>query len=621
MNILGISGGWYWNANLEGIGNGKWLHGAGLTLIIDGKLMCSVSNERFTRIKYDGNFSKSLAIEVLSRFNLTPKDIDVVVTPDYTHESPNFDFNKNNFPVPHNYIPFETYFKDIFVNAKLFTVDHHLSHSMSAFLTSPFKDEDVNLYSFDCSGGRLLLVSSWIENWASLHVANYKNKNFINLHNEVSIPDMAPYYGGSVGGFYVNYSGVSLGEKIGIQWRGTAYDPYLAESLPGKLMGLSAYGTVPDVPSPMKLYVSQTNNYSIPTIVPNHEFLESHFLEMVPSRRRDNNSDGTVNNLLNSTPKHSGEDVAAWVQYQFEKIMIEYFANLPKHIKKKKLCLSGGCALNILLNSKLIEEGIFEDVHIPPAPNDDGLHQGAALLKAWELEKELILPTNLGCIGLEYSETDIKNAIEKHRLRYFTNDYSILNTLNFEEVSNYAVENLQNNKILGWYQGKSEFGPRALGNRSILANPCYDNKDHLNTKVKKREEWRPYAAVVLEEHVDEWFTTPKKDSYYMLFSAKVKTEKLGLIPAVTHVDNSCRIQVVNREQNEKLYLLLKKFYEKTGVPILLNTSFNTIPKEPIVETPYDAINSFINSKMDAVVLHNTIIERNNILNEINIEYT
>jgi len=612
VNILGISGGWYWNANKDGVG--KWIHGAGLTLIIDGKLICSISNERFTRIKYDGNFSESIVIDILSRFNLTPKDIDVVVTPDYTHESPNYDFNRAELPLPPNYISFESYFKDIFVNAKLFVVDHHLSHSMGAFLTSPFKDEDVNVYSFDTSGSRILLMSSWAENWASLNVANYNNKQFTNLYNDINIPEMAPYYGGSVGGFYVNYSGVSLGEKIGIWWRGTMVNPGLAESLPGKLMGLSAYGTVLDIPSPMKLYKSQTNNYSIPKIVPNHEFVESHFFEVAPSRQR-------VNNLVGIGSKYSGEDIAAWVQYQFEKIMLEYFLNLPKHVKKKKLCLGGGCALNILLNSKLIEEGLFEDIHIPPAPNDDGLHQGAALLKAWELEKEIILPVNLGCIGLEYSETDINNAIEKHKLRYFTNDYSIINNLNLEEVLNYTVENLQNNKIIGWYQGKSEFGPRALGNRSILANPCYDNKDHLNTKVKKREEWRPYAAVVLEEHVDEWFTTPKKDSYYMLFSAKVKTEKLGLIPAVTHVDNSCRIQVVNREQNLKLYLLLKKFYERTGVPILLNTSFNTIPKEPIVETPYDAINSFMHSKMDAVVLHNTIIERKYISNEINIEYT
>jgi carbamoyltransferase len=607
VNILGVSGSAGWDANLEG--NGKWIHGAGFTLIIDGKLMCSVSNERFTRIKYDGNFSDSVLLEMLSRFNLTPKDIDIVVTADYGHASPNLP----NLPNKQVYPSFEEYFKNIFINAEICVVDHHLSHSMGTFLTSPFKDEDVNVYSFDAAGAKILLISSWVENWASLNIANYKNKQFQNLYSDIAIPEMSPYYGGGIGGFYVNYSGFTLAKKIGLSWNGVARNSWVAESIPGKVMGLSAYGKVLDLPFPMKVYASKTNEYVIPTIVPNDEYTRDHLWQIAPYVSRDPI-------LKSNSSQYLGEDIAAWVQYCFEKIMLEYFSKLPKQVKKKKLCLGGGCALNILLNSKLIEEGLFEDIHIPPAPNDDGLHQGAALLKAWQLEKEIILPTNIGCIGLEYTDTDIIKAIDKHNLKYYPNDFGI-KTLNFEEVLNYAATSLQHNKIIGWYQGKSEFGPRALGNRSILANPCYDNKQHLNTKVKKREEWRPYAAVVLEEYVDEWFTTPKKDSYYMLFSAKVKSDKLGLIPSVTHIDNSCRIQVVNREQNERLYLLLKKFHELTGVPILLNTSFNTIAKEPIVETPYDAINSFMNSKMEAVVLHSTIIERNNIHDEINIEYT
>ena len=606
MNILGISGGWCWDANLQG--TGKWLHGSGLTLIIDGKLVCSVSNERFTRIKYDGNFSKSIATDILSKFNLTPNEIDIVVMPDYCHETPNL-----NIIHPPNYISAEVFFKDIFINAEIHIVDHHLAHSMGSFLTSSFKDEDVNIYSFDTTGSSKILYDAWSENWSSLNIGNYKNKQFINLHTYYSIPTSAPLYGGGVGGFYVNYSGYSLSRKIKLNWESIKDNSWESEAIPGKVMGLSAYGNVIDLPSPMMIYSSKTNEYEMPAIIPNNEYTVSHYCEIAPYRSVDPN-------IRNQQSKFLGEDIAAWTQYCFEKIMLEYFSKLPKHIKKKKLCLGGGCALNILLNSKLIEEGIFEDIHIPPAPNDDGLHQGAALLKAWQLEKEIILPNNIGCIGLEYSDTDIKNAIiDKQNLKNFNKNFSV-KTLNFEEVINYTGTKLKDNKIIGWYQGRSEFGPRALGNRSILANPCYDNKPHLNTKVKKREEWRPYAAVVLEEFVDEWFITPKKDSYYMLFSAKVKTDKLGLIPAVTHVDNSCRIQVVNREQNEKLYLLLRKFYELTGVPILLNTSFNTIPKEPIVETPYDAINSFMYSKMNAVVLHNYIIERHNFSNEINIEY-
>jgi carbamoyltransferase len=616
VNILGVSGAWYWDANVDSVVSvneiSKWVHGAGLTLIVDGKLIFSISNERFTRIKYDGNFSKSIAIDILSKFNFTPKDIDIVVMPDYCHETPNL-----NLPRPHNYISAEVFFKDIFINAEIHIVDHHLAHSMGSFLTSTFKDEDVNIYSFDTTGSSKILYNAWAENWSSLSIGNYKNKQFINLHAPYTISSTAPLYGGGVGGFYMNYSGFTLSRKNNLNWKNIKSNSWEAEAMPGKVMGLAAYGNAIDFPSPMMLHSPTTNEYEIPNIIPNNEYTESHYVEIAPHML----SDPNIPNILNQQSKFLGEDIAAWTQQCFEKIMLEYFSKLPKQVKKKKLCLGGGCALNILLNSKLIEEGLFEDVHIPPAPNDDGLHQGAALLKAWQLEKEIILPSNIGCIGLEYSDADIKNAItDKQYLKNFNKNFSV-KTLNFQEVINYTVTKLKNNNIIGWYQGRSEFGPRALGNRSILANPCYDNKQHLNTKVKKREEWRPYAAVVLEEYVDDWFDTPKKDSYYMLFSAKVKSDKLGLIPAVTHVDNSCRIQVVNREQNQKLYLLLRKFYELTGVPILLNTSFNTIPKEPIVETPGDAINSFMYSKMDAVVLHNNIIERQNISNEINIEYT
>ena len=596
MNILGISGSINRDANLEASGN--WLHGAGLTLIVDGKLLCSVSNERFTRIKYDGNFSNFILVEVLARFNLTPEDIDIVATPTYVSFGHPDNINELNKHLQ--------YLQNIFNNAEIFIQDHHLCHSMGSFLTSPYIDEEVNVFSFDAAGSVKYingekddLMSIVGENWASLNIANYKNKQLVTLTEDMAF-GKSYLFGGSVGGFYANYSGRSYANKTKTQWSSIQLTPKLAEELPGKIMGLSAYGNILDVPSPMKLYIPKLNSYAIPVITSN------------------TNEYGEVQ-LTNIILKSTGEDIAAWTQHCFEKIMLEYFSKLPKQIKKKKLCLGGGCALNILLNSKLLEKGIFEDIHIPPAPNDDGLHQGAALLKAWELEKEIILPTNLGCIGLEYTDTDILRAIDIAKLNYFSNDFYI-NTLNFEDVLNYAATSLQNNKIIGWYQGKSEFGPRALGNRSILANPCYDNKQHLNTKVKKREEWRPYAAVVLEEYVDEWFTTPKKDSYYMLFNAKIKTDKIGLIPSITHVDNSCRIQVVNREQNEKLYLLLKKFYELTGVPILLNTSFNTILGEPIVETPYDAINSFVNSKIDAVILHSTVIERLNISNEINIEY-
>jgi len=177
--------------------------------------------------------------------------------------------------------------------------------------------------------------------------------------------------------------------------------------------------------------------------------------------------------------------------------------------------------------------------------------------------------------------------------------YKLYNS--FEELCKYVVNQLEENKIIGWFQGKSEFGPRALGNRSILANPTFDNKDYINDNIKHRESWRPYAPIMLESELHNWFNIPKKSSPYMLFNAKLLEEKIGKIPAVTHVDNTARIQTVNEKQNYRMYTLLTTFYKRTNVPLLLNTSFN-VGGEPIVETPDDAIKTFTNSDIDMLVM-------------------
>ena len=179
---------------------------------------------------------------------------------------------------------------------------------------------------------------------------------------------------------------------------------------------------------------------------------------------------------------------------------------------------------------------------------------------------------------------------------------------NFDELAKIIVDKLQENNIVAWFQGKSEFGPRALGNRSILANPIFDNKNYLNEEVKFREYWRPYAPIMLEKELHNWFDIPKTSSPYMLFNAKVKENKLGQIPSVTHVDNTARIQTVTETLNREIYILLKKFFEKTGVPILLNTSFN-LNAEPIVENPFDALNTFIKSKIDYLVINDYVFTK------------
>ena len=556
MVILGLSGSVSWDVKET-----KWIHGSGYTVIIDGQLVLSAAQERFSRFKYDGNFSKETLDYILKRLNLTYQDIDVVCAPNYCHS---LDFGNN--------------FNKLFPNSKIYTIDHHLCHNSAAFLTSPFRDEDVNVISFDNTGA----VNHQGAIYSSSYIGNNKNQQLINVNNE-NVIDSLNYC--SMGQFYLGYSAYSYFKKTNILFKGIAEDPIMAEWLPGKIMGLSGFGNFnSNLIPPMQVVEMEGNLYSMPKIIPS---------EM---------NDQTAHDLIID---QSPEDIAAWCQNIFEKTILEYFSKIPKSIKKNKLCFSGGCALNILLNSKIIDLGIYDDVHIPTAPNDDGLHQGAALIKAWELEKEIILPTNLGCIGLEYSDADVKTAINNANLTKYS-----VKELSFNEIVDKTAHSLKDNKIIAWYQGKSEFGPRALGNRSILANPFYNNKDYLNNKIKFREYWRPYAAIVLEDHLDEWFKIGKKDSYYMLFNSTVREDKKHKIPAVTHVDGTCRIQVVNKDQNRKLFELLTRFFEITGIPVLLNTSFNIIKGEPIVETPSDAIKSFLNSRLDNLILHNTFIEPN-----------
>jgi len=173
----------------------------------------------------------------------------------------------------------------------------------------------------------------------------------------------------------------------------------------------------------------------------------------------------------------------------------------------------------------------------------------------------------------------------------------------FDDVCKITADKLVENKIIAWFQGKSEFGPRALGNRSIFANPTFDNKDYLNKEVKGREYWRPYAPIILESELKNWFDLPRTNSHYMLFNARVLNDKLGKIPSVTHVDNTARIQTVNETINYKAHKLLTHFFEKTAVPLLLNTSFN-IGGEPIVETPDHAVDTFKKSKIDFLIIEN-----------------
>jgi carbamoyltransferase len=267
------------------------------------------------------------------------------------------------------------------------------------------------------------------------------------------------------------------------------------------------------------------------------------------------------------------------------------------------VCVAGGSFLNCNSNEKILNSGLFENSYFVPPADDSGIPLGCAWFAYQELldieETEMFSPY----IGKTYSRLEVIEAINKHKILDFK-EYN-----NMEELNNDVSNLLSENRVIGWFQGGSEVGPRALGNRSILASPINSwMTGHINSDIKKREWYRPFAPAVLFDYQKDIF---ESDVYspYMMVTTSVKENWRNRIPAVTHIDYSARHQSVTESSNKKFYDLINSFYNKTGVPVLLNTSFNG-PKEPIVESPYDAIRTFLETGLDHVVINNFMISKN-----------
>ncbi|MFW5846677.1 MAG: carbamoyltransferase C-terminal domain-containing protein [Nanoarchaeota archaeon] len=295
--------------------------------------------------------------------------------------------------------------------------------------------------------------------------------------------------------------------------------------------------------------------------------------------------------------------MAFLIQSELERITIKRIKNLVKKTGIKNLVISGGVGLNCVLNGKLLKETGIKNIHVFPASGDTGQSIGNAIWAAFsrlKFKNKSNFKINKDYWGKKYGEKEIINSLKSFskKIKY--------KKLNYGELLEIVSEKIMKGQIVFWFQGRSELGPRALGNRSILADPRNKKmKDYLNSKIKHREWFRPYCPSILEEFSKEYFEI--EYSPFMNIAANVKKNKRKLIPAITHVDGTARIQTVSKEQNTKYYDLIKKFYEKTGIPILLNTSFND-SGEPIVESPKDAINSFLKMKGKILVIGDYLIE-------------
>ena len=589
------------------LGISAYYHDSAAALLIDGKIISACQEERFTRKKHDSSFPEKAIRNILEINNLTIDDIDYVVF----YEKPFLKFERllqtYLSTAPRGFTSFKTAiplwlrdklfqksiiskelkkFSNNFDIKKLFFSEHHLSHAASAFYPSPYDDA-------------VILTLDGVGEWATTTVC-YGRHNKITIDKEINFPH-------SIGLLYAAFT-YYLGFKI--------------NSGEYKVMGLAPYGT----PKYKNLILSKIVNLKEDgTFRLNQKYFNYMTGLTMTSPKFSELFGHPVRQAESETLTQFHMDVAASIQAVTEEIVLRLTKSLSKQYKTKNLCLAGGVALNCVANGKIKMSKYFKNIFIQPAAGDAGGSLGAALT-LWhnELGNNRIAekPDSMnGCyLGPEFSNEQVELALK--------NCGAIFENLDYDNIIKSTAKSLKNNDAIGWFQGKMEFGPRALGSRSIIANPMSeDMQKKLNMKVKFRESFRPFAPSILDEYLDKWFELDVS-SPYMLLVANVKNslckepteeeknlfgiDRLNInrstIPAVTHVDYSARIQTVHRETNPYYYDLLREFYNLTGCPLVINTSFN-VRGEPIVCTPEDAYKCFMGTDLDTLVIGNFILNK------------
>lgn len=563
MNILGIS---------------CFYHDSAAALIKDGKVAAAVQEERFNRVKNSSDFPIHAINYCLQAGGITPDDLDYIAF----YEKPflkfsrviishlrSYPFSLKNFlaTVPQwlqdrLIIPLVLK-KEIGFRGKVLFIKHHLSHAASAFLVSPFEEAAI-------------ITADGVGEWATT-TCGHARGNDIKILKEIHFPD-------SLGLLYAAV---------------TSYLGFAANRDEGKVMGLASYGE--------PRYLDKFKE--IITVLPDGSFrMDSSFFGFNRGSRMYSakflKTFGEERQMGAGTEidqRHC--DLAASLQKFIEDTLLLIANNLHRETRMDNICLAGGLFLNCVANNRILEETPFKNIFIQPAAGDSGGALGAAVYTCHSL---LNLPRkyvlNEAYLGPAFSANQIKRSLLNHNLDF--------RQLDDDALIEYAAGKLAASNIVGWFQGRLEFGPRALGNRSILANPANpEMKDLLNERVKKRESFRPYAPAVLEERAGEYFELGNP-SPFMLLAPRVKEGKEKIIPAVTHVDGTARVQTVSKSTNPRFWNLINELGKITGIPVVLNTSFN-LRGEPIVCSPEEAISCFERSRMDYLVLENFVVGKNN----------
>jgi carbamoyltransferase len=588
------------------LGISCYYHDAAAALLHDGVLVAAAEEERFSRVKHDYGFPKNAIQFCLDQAGLQGKDLDYVVF----FEKPFRKFDRILMTTLQTYPESWKVFREsmiswmidkLWIGPKLQTelgvsaekvlfCEHHLSHAASAYLCSPFDEAAI-------------LTVDGVGEWVTATYGVGRG-NDIRLLKQIEFPH-------SIGLLYSAF---------------TAFLGFEVNEGEYKVMGMAPYGVPRYVDKVWKL-VEQNRDGSFSLDMDYFSFHHSTdrtysrkfvalFGEPRPTKLQFFTKETGFPKYFGSPPGNYNElcglnqhyaDVAASIQRVTEELLLNMANQVHRETGLKRLCIAGGVGLNSVVNTRILKETPFEQLFVQPAAGDGGGALGAAL---WAYSSLLGKPRTFAMQhaywGRSNSTAEISEFLRRNDIpfRHFDDD---------DEFLDHVVERLMQGKVIGWSQGRFEWGPRALGSRSILADPrSPEMKDIVNAKIKFREPYRPFAPSVLAECAEKYFDLSHAQSHhparYMLYVVPVKEGQRSLLPAITHVDGTARLQTVFREQSPRYYALIERFGQATGVPVVLNTSFN-LKGEPIVNIPANAFSTFSKSEMDCLVLENFLVDK------------
>ncbi|HNQ17110.1 MAG TPA: carbamoyltransferase [Candidatus Woesebacteria bacterium] len=557
------------------LGISCYYHDSAACLLKDGKVVAAGAEERFTRKKHDNSFPINAITYCLDFAGIAMNEVDEVVF----YEKPILKYDRvlnqylDTFPkcystckdtisqwFDHKLQISQKLKEELFYLKPVLYVGHHLSHAASAYYLSGFKKS-------------VILTLDGVGEWATTTIGTGIDGE-LKIDKEIQFPH-------------------SLGLLYSAM---TTYLGFSANDAEYKVMGLAAYGNVKPFLKHFDQLITQFDDGSYQLNMEyftfdwsNRSMYSSKLIELFghPARKPE------------SKMMSYHKNIAASLQQKLEEVVLKMLNVAYETYKTPNLCLAGGVALNSVLNGKILSKTKFKNLYIPPDPSDAGGAMGAAFyVYHQKIHKAIDHKSFNPYLGPSYSWFQIKKVLDAQQIKYTFYESR-------DDLTTNVAQLVQKQNIIGWFQGRMEWGPRALGNRSILASAATTKmRDIINEKVKHREMFRPFAPVILEEHIEDYFVADKNlpiSARYMLMVYPFKPKGEKDVPAVVHVDGSGRLQTLVRSDNPLYYELIEKYYQLTGVPIIINTSFN-VRGEPIVCSPEDAVNCFLKTDIDYLVI-------------------